>query len=90
MQVFGLAHWLSVSQLVRHSPLELSQVKAPQLTVVCVGQASPFPSQNVAASELVVLEHDGGAYWLVVWYTSHAPFRHVPFVPQVLTFLVAH
>ena len=90
VQLFGLTHWLSVSQLVRHSPVVLSQVKAPQLTVVWDGQASPLPSQNAGASELVALEHEGAAHWLLVWYTSQAPFRQVPFVPQVLTFLVAH
>jgi len=89
-QLFGLTHWLSVSQLVRHRPVLVSQVKAPQLTVDRDGQASPLPSQNAAASEVVVLEHEGAAHWLVVWYTSHAPLRQVPLVPQVLTFLVAH
>lgn len=89
-QVFGLTHWLSAVQLVRQRPVVESHVKAPHCTVDCDGHASPRPSQNDAASDDDEVEQDGPLHWLFVWYTSHAPLRHVPFVPQVLTSFVAH
>ena len=65
-QVFGLTHWVSLVQLVRHSPVLLSQVKAPHCTDACPGQASPRPSQNAADSEVAEPEHEGALHWLVV------------------------
>jgi len=89
-QVFGATHWLSAVQFVRQRPVVESHVNAPHCTVDCDGQASPLPSQNAAASEDDEVAHDGPLHWFVVWYTSQAPFRQVPFVPQVLTSFVEH
>lgn len=89
-QVYGLTHWLSLVQLARQRPVLESHVNDPHCTVDCAGHASPRPSQKDAASEDDEVEHDGPLHWLVVWNTSQAPFRQVPFVPHVLTSFVAH
>ena len=57
---------MSLSQLVRHRPVPVSQMKDPHCTVLCPGHAPPRPSQKAGASDVAVPEHVGPLHWLLV------------------------